>query len=562
MVKRYTGFSAAFNNNRASCTSEGILHRCLKSVDFLASDDEQTVSFVKRRCVSTVLTGHMTENLKTPLLSDNFHLEHPEAQQDIREGFDLNNCVCNEITYLKTLDIFRNVKSVAVVGSLTFFSTFHLEKLLVQSGIKVASSATAANCIILGWWIQGGVLDSIDKSTRIITEEEFFDSLTVGVKERCKHIKFQRYTNILEKRNGRRTLLKDALHPRCIGHVLGHKDAFRMFYEFLFAAKVGEDGKSEPHVKGRNVCVIIYPPGCGIRIGIELICNAMGYWCLYTDLGISADKLTAPKEIKPINIYCREVLDTLTVEQIVEANKIAIVMIEDIESKYIAFSRPCSGDSFRARGTAQTNIPSWVKSYAVCIPIFPTTDLACRVLVRSILCNLVNKKLVDECHVEYLIKSGRTKSGYVDLERVINNIDFYHTSIPRIGAIQLIEENMEERAYSEATDFGQKYASSLQIVESEYHSICRTRVMDNADVYAPLACIIKEDDANTESAVRYDAADTSNMCVEISKLLGNVRSLEKQFRKDHTELTRLRRKLATTNIVPCESYGPLSPCLV
>ncbi|GBE60601.1 glutamate dehydrogenase, putative [Babesia ovata] len=508
------------------------------------------------------MTSHMTENLKTPLIPDNFDLEHPESQREIRDSFDLNSCICDEISYLKTLDIFRNVKSVAIVGSLTFFSTLHLEKLLVQSGIKVASNSTAANCIILGWWIQTGVVDNIDKSTRIITEEDFLDALTVTVKERCRHIKLQRPASLLEKRIGRRTLLKDSLLPTRISHILGHKDAFNRFHEFLLAAVSRESDKDNTNLKGGNVCVIIYPPGSGIRIGIELICNAMGYWCLYTDLGIAADKLTKPKGIKPINIYCREVLDILTVEQIVEENKMAIVMIEDIESKYITVGRPCSGDSVRARGTARINVPSWVKSYAVCIPICPTTDLACRALVRSILCDVFKKKFINDFYVEYFIEGGRTKSGYVDLERVINSIDFYRTSTSQIDDIQLQKESVEKYPYRGASDVSQRYASSLQIVETGYYFICRTHGMDNTDIDAPLHCVIKEDDTNLESSVRFDAADKSTTRIEMNKLLGNVKSLEKQFRKDHLELIKLRRKLATANIAPCESYGPPNPCLV
>ncbi|ORM42034.1 uncharacterized protein BXIN_1016 [Babesia sp. Xinjiang] len=134
MVKRVAVLSDVSVNAKVTDTAERATQRVLKKTEPSGVYTEQPFFFCKRRSQAAINATDVLDCVKVPLLSESFAVTNPDFQQQNRELFDLDNCICDQVNDLKQFSVFNNVKSVSIVGNLAFSSKLHLSKLLTQSG--------------------------------------------------------------------------------------------------------------------------------------------------------------------------------------------------------------------------------------------------------------------------------------------------------------------------------------------------------------------------------------------------------------------------------------------
>ncbi|GFE54000.1 DNA ligase, putative [Babesia ovis] len=566
MAKGVIGSSSGQNNFKGLGLGEEIAEKPLKRTEPISGSIEQLFSLGKRRPPPVLNTSDAPDQLKTPLLSGNFDVTNPDCIRENIEIFDLSNCICDKIDDLKHIGVFTNVKTVAILGTLAFSSRIHLTKLFTQSGIKVLSKPSTTSCIILGWWVDITVLTcGVNKNALVILEEDFWNLLDSNITKQCRHIKFQDLPNLLgQKQCGTGLLLKDMLRPTRIAHIAGHQDAFSVFHNFLLGLNTRKDvdeGRNKANNEDRT-CIVVYPPGCGIRNGIELICRAMGFFCVYADHTASADKINIDTNLRRINVYHRENLDLPTLEHIVNQNKAVIIMVEDVECKFMAFRGPLHKCLMASRGTVCFNIPTWVKTYGLCITVPPTPELACRTLVKSILHSVIKEETIQDSDVEYFLENGRTVNFYVDLEKTINCIQFYKVPATTSAMTQVQFACNERRAMSSGLFTIGSYENSLHVVENAYHFKSNTHVIHDFGCDLLLRNVIKDETTTSEPAFQYDSTEMSTIDREMDKLWKNEKLMEKLSRRDHMDLLRMRKKITLTDFAPCENYNAPNFCLM
>ncbi|ORM42035.1 uncharacterized protein BXIN_1015 [Babesia sp. Xinjiang] len=377
------------------------------------------------------------------------------------------------------------------------------------------------------------------------------------VKEKCRHISFPARREITEQHlHDTGMLLKDLLRPIRIADVFGHRDAFDLLRSFLVTIQMASTQSEwrNKAVDEKNVCIIIHPSGSGIRIGVELICRAMGFFCVYAEYVSAADKMVLHKDLQYINMYHRENMDLQSLQHIFDKSRAAIVMIEDNDCKFMTLRRPSQNHKMTSRGMISYNVPVWMKSHAVCITVSPTPDLACRKLVLCILQDMLKTETIRDRDVEYFVESGRTSSGYVDLEKTINHIQFYAMSSSS-RVIQVCDEQREKHVLNTDVFAVGAYENSLKSVESTYCFRSYTDVICGFDCNFTLRSVIRKEHVTSELAHQYDSRELSTMELEIKKLLENERGVDKLGRRDHLDLMRMRRKTTLSNSAPCESYN-------
>ncbi|GIX63135.1 phosphoglycerate kinase, putative [Babesia caballi] len=563
MAKRCAGPFGGPVNLKGSGITERTMQRPLKRSDPPCGDVEQLFTFVKRRPANLAVTNDASDPLKLPLISEELEQLNPDCHRLNREMFDLDRCICDRVDYLKQCRIFRTVNTVAIVGSLTFSSKTHMAKLLTQSGIKVVTNPTTANCLILGWWLDARMLGNVKNNTHKILEEEVWSALSVETKANCRHMKFQK--NVTAPRDYQCStgmLLKDWLRPTLITNIAGHQDTFDGLHRFLLTINIKKSYPADvSNADRKSICVIIYPPGCGIRIGVELVCRAMGFMCIYTDCGANGEKITMQKDLQPINVYHRENLEVVSMENF-DTKSPAIVLVEDCEGRFMTFRQTSSSCIMQSRGTMHLNVPTWVGTLAVCITAPPAPDLACWVFLRYVLQDVLRIQGIRDCDIEHFLESGRTGSGYVDIERALNHVQFHVNPATLANEIQEGCELGRRETGNTSISEVMLYGNSLHIVEANYHCTSQTHEVHNVDCDMVIGCVVKEDSAHSESTQPYNSAEKSTLFFEMDKLLKNVKSIEKQTRKDHMELLKLRRKINASNLAPCEIRNTQNFCLV
>ncbi|KAK1936157.1 hypothetical protein X943_001754 [Babesia divergens] len=567
MSVRYPASDADGISSKTTGGAEMAVHMSMKRSGVSRSDVGLESSLMKRRSPPVGYSHDIGENVKLPLFSEGSELQKLDCDRQNNDIFNFKDCICESVTDLRSFYPLKNVTNVAIVGSLAYCSRVHLVKIFAQSDIRVVSNLTVANCVILGWWIEHDTFMSISaKNTYIITEEDILNVFPPEIKTNCRHLKFQTRRKVWEYdqcKNG--MLFKDALRPNYIANIAGHQDAFNSIYTFIRRNVLGcisnNSSSLSTIIKDEKVCVLIYPPGCGLRIGVELICRALGLYCIYADLGSTSDRITANSNLMSINIFHMENIDASTLEQIVRENRSAIVLVEDCDKRFMAFRRSKPSTLLGSRGIMFSNVPGWIRSMAACITIPPTPDPACRTLVNYLIQDILGEALIPDVQVETFLEMGRTHNAYVDLERLVNNVNFY------TGATKALSELYREDPLevSESVNTGNAlhgYDNSLEAVESEYQLISCAPVMP--DYYSScdieIESVITDDVYTPEDGYYCFLSDTSFITLEMEKLYRSAKSLERQNRKEHVELMRLRRKLALVTCEPCEGYSAHNYC--
>lgn len=135
MSVRYPASYADGISSKTTGGAEMAVHMSMKRSGVSRSDVGLESSLMKRRSPPVGYSHDIGENVKLPLFSEGSELQKLDCDRQNNDIFNFKDCICESVTDLRSFYPLKNVKNVAIVGSLAYCSRVHLVKIFAQSGM-------------------------------------------------------------------------------------------------------------------------------------------------------------------------------------------------------------------------------------------------------------------------------------------------------------------------------------------------------------------------------------------------------------------------------------------